>query len=794
MNLKNIQKKKKEILFLGLIIIISICVPLLILALIKYDNSYTVEYIYFESHDDTIISGIIYKPNRNVFQGQRPGIVCLHDFMESKESMSRFSEDLVRAGFVVLAYDQRGFGNSETMSHFCDPNYEIRDLEISINYLKSLDYVDSKAIGIIGLGYGGAVALMGAGILKEKLNATFIINSFNNISETLNNINFNSIQAKIMKIISKYLGYIPSINFPNELSEEQSKNLEGFIKLIGDIPSIQEFQNFIYIKKNELRFNQTNIKHHSPSFKDYISKIKNESLYLTVGTKDDIYPYNSSKLIKIKLENKYHIKAFYESFEGAGHNIKTDLLDYALINFFNFKLRDIDPPDNNFLEKPEIPELGGELDFNGIKNQFHEFNFIIIYILIPYLCIIVFFYIFLIKIYNLREIPELESKKQKKTKKKEIIQKYTDEQRRIIRRIDKKKILTKKELMQPEISFKEKSDHNFFLQNKNLGVIIIIFTLINLILIPTIGMTYVNFKTLLFWICVLVVNVFLSLLFYSNIETWKWKNSSKEQKIRKNNIHNLKTQKLFFQKFIIFLRKSPFYQIIFYLSVLFCLIIGISFLIAPLQLRLVEFGLAQIFSILIISGIIITLLALTLIWFDKKWIQENALTLKDYGLGKKQILKGFGFGIYSVQIPLLILIIGSYILMLSQPFLPKSYSFIFIGLPFVFLYFFGFELIFRSLIQNKIKGKTKKEKIGEFFVGTLLYAQFIGIFSYLIFMNSYTSRLFFFGLPISYSGIFGLIFICFALIGTFTYMITRTPVASSISNTLLFFIVIAIIV
>ena len=788
MILKKFQNKK-AITVLGVIIIALICAPIIIIAFLKYNNgNYTVERVYYKSHGEINIAGLIYRPNSQIFPGKRPGVVCIHGFQNSKENVDRFSTDLARAGFVVLAYDQRGFGNSEGVSHLGDPDYEIKDLEISVKYLKSLDYVDSSAIGLTGIGYGGAISIMGAGILRNEITATFAISSYSNLTETFKHLNFNSIQANLIKQISKYIGYIPRIEYPNDVSAIQLTNLKGFIDLISDMPSMAEFKKFFIFNEDNFEFNRTALSLHSPI--RYASKIRNNSLFLAVGKKDTIYPNNFSKSVKnLLLANSKDV--YFQIFKNYGHNIDTYQLDSALVNFFNLKLRNIEPPADNLLKNPFIPELDTYLNFDKIKRSETEdesfiltiYNNIIetipLIFLIPYVIAVILIFIFFVLLFLLESDLRISTKKEKKLKKKDQIQKYMS-RKMIVRRIDKGKSVRKLEIPKGTEVIEDS-----YLYNKNLGVFVLVFTLINLIIIPTIGMSILNLNLLFFWITILILNTILSVVFVLKFESWDWKkvSDSKGKDLTKTEKSNQ-----FFWKFVNKLKEKAFLQVIFYLLILFGVVLFIAFLIAPLQLNIVDFGFAQIFSTLILAGITITLVGLILIWFDMKYINSDN-TIENYGLSKKQMLKGFSFGVYIIQIPLIILIISSYILIFPQPFLSKPYGFIYIGMPFIFLYFFGFELIFRVLIQNKIQGN----KIGEFLIGSLFYGQFIAFFGYLIFMNSYSSMLLFSGLPVSYSGFFGLIFVVFAIIGTINYMITRTPIASSIANTLVLFLLIAIL-
>jgi len=750
----------------------------------KYGNDYTIERVYYEGHESIIIPGLIYRPNPATFQGKRPGVICLHDFFGSKETVDRFSEDLVRAGFVVLAYDQRGFGNSKEISHLGDPNYEIKDLELSVEYLKLLEYVDENSIGLMGIGYGGALTIMGAGVLGIKINASFAISSYSNLTECFQQITFNSIYGNIMRTISKYLGYIPNLFLDNELTEEQYSNIKGYLNLISSVPSMAFLNKLINMENNILNFNQTLLRQNSPINSNYLSNIPNNSLYLAVGSEDQIYPNNSSTSVSNTLVNDYNIESIYESFENTGHNLESNLVDAALVNFFYKNLRNIQIPNDNYIATPVIPETLEPLVFEELPREIAEDEniFLAIYNLlkyiplamfIPYLISISLLGVLFMVLYHL-EFKKVKPISRYNTLKKEENVRKNNTQKKIVRRI------TKKSPPNEPINLNEEVEESNLLYDKNTGVFILVITLSSLIIIPTIGLSFIDVNSLLVWILILIIDIIISLLLFTKFDKWGWKKpqSNEENSSTKNN-----------HKYIDFLVDKPFIQVIFYLLITFCVVLLIAFVFSPLNLVLVNFGFDQIFSTLIFSGVLITLLSLILIYFDKKYI-NTTYTMENYGLSPKQIFKGLSYGIYIVQIPLILLIIINYILIVPVPFLSAAYSMVYIGLPFIFLFFFGFELIFRTLIQEKIKGN----KVGEFCIGTLFYAQFIGIFGYLIFMNSYTSALVFSGLPISYSGLFGLVFILFAIIGTVNYMITRTPVASSISNTLILFFIIALVV
>lgn len=73
----------------------------------------------------------------------------------------------LRAGFGVLMFDQRGFGDSGGTAYFQNPDVEGQDVERLVDLVASLDWVKLEApgdpfLGAIGISYGGGFQLNGA--------------------------------------------------------------------------------------------------------------------------------------------------------------------------------------------------------------------------------------------------------------------------------------------------------------------------------------------------------------------------------------------------------------------------------------------------------------------------------------------------------------------------------------------------------------------------------------------------------------------------------------------------------
>ncbi len=69
---------------------------------------------------------------------------------------------LVAAGFAVLLFDYRGWGESEGVAGTLYPHEQVADIRNAVTYLATRDEVDSGRLGVVGMSMGGALAMAAA--------------------------------------------------------------------------------------------------------------------------------------------------------------------------------------------------------------------------------------------------------------------------------------------------------------------------------------------------------------------------------------------------------------------------------------------------------------------------------------------------------------------------------------------------------------------------------------------------------------------------------------------------------
>ncbi|UCE56807.1 MAG: alpha/beta hydrolase [Desulfobacterales bacterium] len=106
-----------------------------------------------------------------------PGIVYIHGYQNNRETSDAYCIELARRGFVVLEIDAIGRGNSGIPGDLNDPDFDqTYGGKTSVQYLKSLPFVDTKKIGMMGHSLGAEMVYTIA--LKDPSVNALVISGF----------------------------------------------------------------------------------------------------------------------------------------------------------------------------------------------------------------------------------------------------------------------------------------------------------------------------------------------------------------------------------------------------------------------------------------------------------------------------------------------------------------------------------------------------------------------------------------------------------------------------------------
>ena len=118
----------------------------------------------------------------------KPAIVLAHGFGGSKADAAPIAQTLARTGYTVITYTARGFGASGGLIHLGNPSYEGRDAVRVVDEAASRPEVTKVGgdplIGFAGASYGGAAALMAAG-LDPRVDAVVSAFTWHSLTQAL---------------------------------------------------------------------------------------------------------------------------------------------------------------------------------------------------------------------------------------------------------------------------------------------------------------------------------------------------------------------------------------------------------------------------------------------------------------------------------------------------------------------------------------------------------------------------------------------------------------------------------
>ncbi|MCX6707850.1 MAG: alpha/beta fold hydrolase [Candidatus Woesearchaeota archaeon] len=124
----------------------------------------------FENNRNEKLAGILRIPDSRGDEKEKfPAIIFCHTFHDTKDHEFIISmwDSLSRQGFICLRFDLSGHGESQGDYRNMTITQDVKDLKAAFEFVRNLEQVDKKRIGMIGHSTGGIDAILLSADHKE---------------------------------------------------------------------------------------------------------------------------------------------------------------------------------------------------------------------------------------------------------------------------------------------------------------------------------------------------------------------------------------------------------------------------------------------------------------------------------------------------------------------------------------------------------------------------------------------------------------------------------------------------
>ncbi len=135
-----------------------------------YGDTTTRETVRFPTEDGLTLDGTLYRPDE--VSGEVPAVLMLHGSTPEGRFMGMYralSNELAKAGYIVLTIDQRGYGTSDEPDPKDASTFRYaEDVADAVDYMLTLENVDPDNVFVLGHSFGGDVAIAG-GVRDDRI-------------------------------------------------------------------------------------------------------------------------------------------------------------------------------------------------------------------------------------------------------------------------------------------------------------------------------------------------------------------------------------------------------------------------------------------------------------------------------------------------------------------------------------------------------------------------------------------------------------------------------------------------
>lgn len=263
------------------------------------------------------VSALLYRPANATVDRPAPAIITIEGWYNNKEMQDLTSIEYARRGYVVVAVDMYGHGNSASLTE--DELYAQNAIGVysAVELVADLPYVDKGRIGLTGHSSGGAASLMAVAL--DNKNETPLIGA----------------------VLQQACGWV------DDLGVDHMENFRGrSIGIIADL--YDEFffatyhedgsiatgpRDFIHTEgaKNFLNFNEGAFAEEAQAGKFYEKEIEGKTAYRVIYTPNMIHPWVHFS----KTAVAQGIEFFDLVFEGQPNAIAPDSQVWQVKSAFN---------------------------------------------------------------------------------------------------------------------------------------------------------------------------------------------------------------------------------------------------------------------------------------------------------------------------------------------------------------------------------------------------------------------------------------------------------------------------